>query len=94
METSFRVLRGAAKNIPEKAIVLSRKAQMFLMYHGDKMDEMNRMSQLRDEYLARRDAESINKITAAEIENCIKYGLRLEDAIAKKKANRRKENND
>ena len=85
MESTFRVIKGAAKNIPEKAIVLSRKAQLFLMYHSDRMDEMVRMAQLRDEYLTRRDAESINRITAAEIENCIRYGLKLEDVKSKRK---------
>lgn len=83
---SFRVLKGAAKHVPEKAIVLSKKAQLFMMYHGDRMDEMVRMAQLRDEYLSRRDSDSINRITAAEIENCIRYGLKLEDI----KANRKK----
>lgn len=85
MNQNFRVLRGAAKNVPTKAIVLSKKAQLFLMYHGDRMDEMVRMAQLRDEYLSRRDAESINRITAAEIENCIRYGLKLEDIKRKSK---------
>lgn len=78
LTSNFRVLKGAAKNIPEKAIVLSRKAQLFLMYHGDNMDELIRMAQLRDNYLARRNTESINRITAAEIENCIRYGLQLD----------------
>ncbi len=81
----FTVLKGAAKAIPTKAIVLSRKAQLFLMYHGGKMDEMVRMSQLRDEYLKRRDSESINRITAFEIENAIKYGLKLEEVKAQRK---------
>jgi hypothetical protein len=87
MSETFRVLKGAAKNIPSRAIILSRKAQMFLMYHGDRMDEMVRMSQLRDEYISRRDSESINRITAAEIENCIRYGLKLEDVKANRKKN-------
>lgn len=85
MSETFKVHRGAAKNVPTKAIVLSKKAQLFLMYHGDRMEEMVRMAQLRDEYLTRRDAESINRITAAEIENCIKYGLKLEDVKSKRK---------
>lgn len=82
---SFRVLKGAAKHVPEKAIVLSRKAQLFLMYHGQHMDQMNQMARLRDEYLTRRDTESINRITAAEIENCIRYGLKLEDVKSRRK---------
>lgn len=82
--TTLRVLKDAAKHIPEKAIVLSRKAQLFLMYHGEHMDHMNQMARLRDEYLARRDAESINKITAAEIENAIRYGLKLEQKTRRK----------
>lgn len=85
MSETFTVLKGAAKSIPTGAIVLSRKAQLFLMYHGQHMGEMVRMAQLRDEYLVRRDAESINRITAFEIENAIKYGLKLEEVKAKRK---------
>lgn len=83
--TTLRIIKDAAKYVPQRAIVLSRKAQLFLMYHGEHIDEMNLMARLRDNYLARRDAESINKITAAEIENCIRYGLKLEERRGKGK---------
>lgn len=84
MTQNFRVIKGGAKNIPTRAIVLSRKAQLFLMYHGEYMDDMNRMAQLRDNYLARRDTESINRITAFEIENAIRYGLQLDTHRSKR----------
>lgn len=74
----FRIIRGGAKHLPKQNLVLSKKAQLYLMYSSDQnIDYLNQMMQLRDAYLYARDYQAINRITAAEIENVIRNGLTL-----------------
>lgn len=74
---NLRVWKGAARSLPQRALVLSRKAQLWLMYAGANLDHLVRMEELREEYLEARDHNSINRITAAEIEHVLQTGGEL-----------------
>lgn len=75
----FRVVKGGARLVlPERNLVLSKKAQLFLLSQNpEAVGYLNKMAELREEYMYARDFESINRITAFEIEQTIRNGLTL-----------------
>ena len=74
----LRIIKGGGKYLPQHNIVLSRKAQLWLIYSGENnIDYLNQMMQLREQYIYARDYESINRITTAEIEQIVRNGLTL-----------------
>ena len=62
----FRVHKAIKRG---RTLVLSPKAQMVLAFWLGSDEYIRKFSELRDMYLDRRDAESINKITTFEIES-------------------------